>query len=206
MAGGAFGLVVLIATGAGSALKAWERSKLSSLQSAACDGDVQRCEQLVKDGSSVDAADDQGVTALSWAVSCCKVDVVRRLIELGADVNHLDQRGGMTPLMYIATTLRGRNLRGSQDERNEIARLLIEHGAHVNHAMGDGHVIGDGQTTLHFAAKDKNADLVRMLVAAGANRNAKSNQGYTPLEVAKFPDYAPNDAVIAALQEPARSK
>jgi hypothetical protein len=72
----------------------------------------------------------------------------------------------------------------------------------VNHAMGDGSAIGDVQTTLHFAAEDKNAGLVRILLAAGAKRDVKSNQGYTPLDVAKFPDYAPNDEVISELEKP----
>jgi hypothetical protein len=30
----------------------------------------------------------------------------------------------------------------------------------------------------------------------------KTDQGYTALDIAKFPDYAPNDAVIHALEEP----
>jgi ankyrin repeat protein len=68
--------------------------------------------------------------------------------------------------------------------------------------MEDGNAIGSGQTALHFAAKDKNPGLVRMLLAAGANRSAKSNQGYTPLDVAKFPDYAPNTEVIKTLEKP----
>ena len=196
MAGLACSLVVLILTGIGSGLNGWERSKLGPLHRAACDGDVAACERLVKGGLSVDTTDDDGVTALSWAVFYCKINVVRKLIELRADVNHIDQRAAFTPLMYTATTLRGHNLRGTREERNEIARLLIQHGADVNHAMGDG------QTTLHFAATDKNAGLVRTLLAAGANRNAKSNQGYTPLHVAKFPDYAPNKEVISDLEGP----
>lgn len=168
---------------------------------AACDGNVAECERLVKSGVSVNATDDDGVTALSWAVFYCRTDVVRKLIELGADVNHANQ-AGFTPLMYTATTLRGHKLRGTQEQRNEIAGILIEHGADVNHAMGDGSAIGDGQTTLHFAAKSKNPGLVKMLLATGANRNARSNQGYTPLDVAKFPDFAPNTEVIKALEEP----
>jgi ankyrin repeat protein len=171
-----------------------------ALIDAARDGDAAKCEQLVKGGVPVDAVDGDGVTALSWAVFYCKVDVVRKLIELGADVNHVDRRGAFTPLMYTATTLRGHFLRGTQDQRNEIARLLIQHGADVNHAMGDGGAIGSGQTTLHFAAADTNVGLVRTLLAAGGNPNVKSNQGYTPLVVAKFPDYAPNNEVISALQ------
>jgi ankyrin repeat protein len=172
--------------------------KFGPLHVAALNGNVAECERLVRSGVPIDALDGEGDTALDWAVYSPKIDVVRKLIELGADVNHADH-GGFTPLMYTAATLRGRFLQGTQEERNEIAGILIQHSADVNHATG---AMGDGQTTLHFAAKDKNADLVRMLLAAGANRNAKSNQGYTPLDLAKFPDCAPNKEVITALEGP----
>lgn len=125
---------------------------------------------------------------------------MKKLMEMGADVNHVNEMG-FTPLMYTATPLRGHNLRGSEAERNEIAALLISHGADVNHGLGDGHILGDGQTVLHFAAARKNTDLVRLLLSAGANRNLKSNDGYTPLDIAKFPDYAPNDGVIHLLED-----
>lgn len=164
---------------------------------AACDGNVARCEQLVKRGFPVDATDSEGDTALDWAIYYCNVDVVRKLVELGANVNHAD-KWNFTPLVYTATTLRGHRLRGTQDERNEIARMLIQNGANVNHRTGTAR--GDGQTTLHFAATDRNAGLVRLLLDAGANRNAKDASGWTPLDVARFPDYAPNDEVIRALE------
>lgn len=198
------GVVMLVVFCASSALNAWERSKLGPLHRAASDGDVAECERLVKSGIPVDTPDGQGDTALDWAIYRRKLDVVRKLIELGADVNHADQRGGLTPLMYTATPFRGKNVSGTPQERNEIAGVLIQHGADVNRVYGDPHLIGSGQTALHFAAADRNAELVRMLLEAGANKNVKSNQGYTPLDIAKFPDYAPNDAVIAALEEPAR--
>lgn len=181
-----------------SVFNEWQRSTLGPLHVAAWDGNVAECERLVKSGIPVDATDADGVPPLSWAVYYCRVEVVRKLIELGADVNHVDRLGGFTPLMYTATRLRGKKLRGTQAQRNEIAHVLIQHGADVNHAM-DG-----GQVTLHFAAADKNAGLVRMLLAAGANGNVRSTLGYTPLDVAKFPDYAPNDEVIAALQQSAQ--
>jgi ankyrin repeat protein len=182
-------------------LNTWERSRLGPLQRAACDGNAGECERLVKSGVPVDATDEDGDTALDWAIYYGNLDVAKKLIELRSDVNHVN-KWGYTPLMYTAVALRGHHPRAPQGQRNEIARLLIKHGADVNHATRNGNMIGTGQTTLHFAVTDKNPDLVRILVAAGANRNAKSDQGYTPLDIAKFPDYAPNQEVIAALQEP----
>ena len=117
------GLAALILTCASSALNAWERSKLGPLQRAACDGNVAECLRLVKGGLPVDATDDQGDTALNWAIYYRKLDVVRKLIELGADVNHANQRGGFTPLLYTATPFRGRSVSGTQKERNEIAQI-----------------------------------------------------------------------------------
>jgi ankyrin repeat protein len=169
--------------------------KLGPLHLATQEGNGAECERLVRSGVPVDSVDGEGDTALDWAVYFCEIDVVRKLIELGADVNHPDQRG-CTPLMYTATTLRGHFLHGTQEERNAVARVLIEHGANVNRASGDG------QTPLHFAAADGNAGLVRMLLAAGANRNAKSIQGFKPLDVARFPGYAPNEEAIRALEAP----
>lgn len=194
---------VAFVLGLGPLIIAWDYSRLGPLHRAANAGDVAECQRLVKSGIAVDTPDPDGDTALDWAIYGRHIDVVRALLDLGADVNHADDRR-RTPLMFTATMLRGRSLQGTRAERAEIARILIEHGADVNRATGDGSAVGDGATTLHFAAADKNAGLVRVLLAAGANPTLKSNHGYTPLDVAKFPDFAPNDEVIAALQKPAQ--
>lgn len=120
---------------------------------AARAGDVAVCDRLVQGGVPVDAADGEGNTALIWAVYYCEAGVVRRLVDLGANVNHANQRS-YTPLICTVTTLRGHKLRGTQEQRNEIARLLIARGADVNRA------IDSGDTALHRAAIDKNASLV----------------------------------------------
>ena len=39
-----------------------------------------------------------------------------------------------------------------------------------------------------------------MLLAAGANKNVRTGPGYTPMDIARFPDYAPNTEVINALE------
>jgi uncharacterized protein len=174
-----------------------KKGAAGSLIDAACAGDVAEVERLVKLGIPVDGADGQGDTALNWAIHCCKPDVVRKLIELGANVNHLNHRanGRFAPLIYTAWAFRGKNLSGTQEERNRMARLLIQNGADVKYVMDDGN------TALHFAVRDRNPELIHMLLAAGADANVKTHQGYTPLDIAKFPDYAPNEEVIRLLEK-----
>jgi uncharacterized protein len=198
VAGLAVWIAVAISVAVFVARNGW-REAGDPLIEAARNGDAERCESIVKSGRAVDATNGDDSTALTWAVFYCKKAVVERLLELGADVNHANA-GGFTPLMYTATSLRGHQLHGTPEERNEIALILIEHGADVNRAMGDGRTIGDGQTALHFAAQSRNPGLVRLLLSAGAKADVKSNQGFTPLDVAKFPDYAPNDGVISLLE------
>lgn len=195
--------ILLVASLLGSASGCSKKKDPSeALIEAAKAGNASECARLVKSGAAVDAPDAEGVTALGWAVFNCKPATVHALLELGADANHRDHRGGFTPLMYTGTPLRGHRLYGSQVDRIAIAQQLIQRGADVNQTVGDGHTSGDGQTALHFAAKSKSAGLVKILLASGARRDAKDTHGLTPLDVAKFPDYAPNDKVIDLLSTP----
>lgn len=172
-----------------------EEPPKQSLIDAAAAGNAAKCAALVKEGVPVNSADSAGRTALHWAVGQQHLEVVRKLIELGADVNQADTHSHATPLMYTAMALSSRGYSPStQGVRNEIAKLLIKHGADVNRA------IPHGDTVLHRAVVDRNPELIRVLLQAGADRNAKTLQGYTPLDIAKFPAYAPNQAVIDALE------
>jgi ankyrin repeat protein len=58
-------------------------------------------------------------------------------------------------------------------------RQLLKHGADVNAAQGDG------MTALHWAAVHGDADMARMLMTAGARKEATTRNGtYTPLHLA----------------------
>ncbi len=59
----------------------------------------------------------------------------------------------------------------------EAVKVLLDRHVDVN-AVNDS-----GQTALHFAAQASD-DIVRLLVASGANPNAKDKQGRTPLDAA----------------------
>ncbi|MCC7123990.1 MAG: ankyrin repeat domain-containing protein [Acidobacteria bacterium] len=73
----------------------------------------------------------------------------------------------------------------------EAVRALLKKGEDVNEAQGDG------MTALHWAAQAGRADLVQMLLAAGANAKATTRLGgYMPLHLASQGGHA---ATVAAL-------
>ena len=72
----------------------------------------------------------------------------------------------------------------------ETVRVLIEHGAEVNATNASGNVkyegckpwVSNGETPLHFAAGAWDEDIVRQLLAAGADRQIANDHGETPFD------------------------
>src|SRR5215467_15908310 len=77
-------------------------------------------------------------------------------------------------------------------------RTLLTSGEDVNAAQGDG------MTALHWAARRGDAEMVSMLLAAGANVRATTRLGgYTPIIMAAELGHAPSiEALIAAGADP----
>ncbi|ODQ50797.1 ankyrin, partial [Saitoella complicata NRRL Y-17804] len=59
----------------------------------------------------------------------------------------------------------------------EMVRLLLNHGARINH-HGD-----KGDTPLHDAVANEHEDVVRILLASGANPMIKNKGGETSIDV-----------------------
>jgi ankyrin repeat protein len=90
-------------------------------------GSVDAVRLLLSRGAAVNTAEaQQGQTALMRAVAGKHADVVRALIEAGADV-HLRSKGGFTALLFAA-----------QEGDLESTRLLLAAGARVNEATTRG--------------------------------------------------------------------
>lgn len=94
-------------------------------------------EKLQRSTASLDTDDATGRSPLSWAAQRADAEVVRLLLEYGADPNNND-RTKMTPLHYAA-----------QAKTPDCLLLLIEHGARITQQ-------GRGWNALHSACAFQN--------------------------------------------------
>ncbi|CAD5970212.1 ankyrin repeat domain-containing protein [Streptomyces cyaneofuscatus] len=160
---------------------------------AAGDGDVAAVARLLSDGVEVDGLGGDGRSALDLAVHAGHVDVVRVLLDAGADPR---QRAGaygeVTPLGlaamygYVAVAellLDAGATTGAQGRLNfpplVLAATSTEHGhpQMVDLLLRRGADIGEvkkGRTSLEWAAAFGNVRMVRHLLARGATPTAKA--------------------------------
>jgi ankyrin repeat protein len=142
--------VVLVLASVTVALRAAE----SDVADAMMRGDVAAVRALIQKKADVNAAQDDGATALHWAVYRDNVEVVDMLLRAGA--KSAPNREGMTPLAMAA-------LYGNA----QIVDRLLKSG-------GDAKALGpNGESMVMFAARNGNPDVIRLLVEAGANVNAR---------------------------------
>jgi ankyrin repeat protein len=109
---------------------------------------------LEKDPGLMNSCDEQGFTPLHVAACNGQREIVKMLLERGADANSGMSGGGCTPLLL------------AQDE--EVVKHLILHKADLN-----AHWVG-GHTILQAAAESKNQAKVKLLLAAGAHYDIRS--------------------------------
>ena len=104
------------------------------------------------------ATDPDGTTPLHWAVRANDLDAVQRLLRSGANPDAAN-RYGVTPLSLAATNASA-----------PLIQALLQAGAHPTNSI------------LMTAARTGNAEVVRMLIARGADANAReSSLGETAL-------------------------
>src|SRR5436309_9486093 len=121
----------------------------------------------------------QGATPLFLAAEVNNLDVIKALVEAGADPLIPTERG-TTPLIMAAGGGTDVQRERAPEERAmavETAKLLVERGADVN-AAGQY-----GWTALHAAAYQGLNDVIAYLVSKGAKIEQKDEFGQTPLSI-----------------------
>jgi ankyrin repeat protein len=148
---------------------------------------------LAESGASLNATDPDNTTALLVAIINAHYDAAAVLLDLGADPN-IGDVAGMTPL-YAAVDMStfpdtpGRPTpkpSGTLDAVDVVKSLLV-HGANPNatlnapilvrvHDRGDG-TLGAGATPLMRAAKKGDVEIMRVLLAHGADPKMRTKAG-----------------------------
>ena len=122
---------------------------------------------LVAPGIDVNLPNQQGETPLMMAAIKGNLELVKKLVARGADVN----REGWTPLHYAASA----GLEHSVD----IARYLLEEHAYIDAPSPNG------STPLMLAAQYSSEGMVKLLIEEGADVSLRNQQGQTAVDFAR---------------------
>jgi ankyrin repeat protein len=142
---------------------------------AAAVGDAARLRALLDDDAAlVRAWSADGAQPLPFAAFFGRVEACRLLLDRGAEAKvHARGFNGVAPINAAAA-----NNMKPNDVCTEIVRVLLDHGADASATQGGG------ATALHTAAFTRNAELAHLLVAAGADPDARTDDGGTPRAMA----------------------
>lgn len=119
-----------------------------------------------------------GETPLHYACIENDLRAVKKILAKGGGVDVPDD-GGQTPL--ISASMLG---------YVDMVELLLQYNANVrvkDHAWGN--------TALHYAAENGHVKIIKLLLAAGADKTMPNNNGHTALEMAKS-TYIPMESLL----------
>jgi hypothetical protein len=118
-----------------------------------------------------------GDSALHCAAAGHRREIVRYLLEAGADPNFAGNHRESRPLHYAAD---GNIASGNWNPKRQVTtiKMLISAGAEINAADKNG------ATALHRAVRTRCAAAVRALLDAGAKPTARNKPGSTPFHLA----------------------
>ncbi|XP_043276434.1 ankyrin repeat domain-containing protein 39-like isoform X2 [Venturia canescens] len=133
---------------------------------AAQNNDCERVEKLLAKGISANAQDGAGYTALHYASRAGNLEICKKLVQYGADVNAATRSG-------IATSLHRSAMRGLDD----VVQYLLKCGA--NPHLQDS----DGYTPLHRAILASSLTVCRLLIPL-SDLDISDNKSRNPRQLA----------------------
>ena len=155
--------------------RAVDEEKVSALSkeldSAIHRGDLASVKRLL-DLDQIDVMDDE-FTALHWAAICGKAEVVKHLVESGANIDIVSLGYDRDALMYAVAS-----------KSVECVQLLLSHGANPNHQTkipSSNPETGGGHTALMQASGSGSLVICQILLDAGAQAATQSESGWTAL-------------------------
>lgn len=211
----------------GANIKAQDSQGWTALHWAASSGHPEICELLIASGASIDARGWLGDTPLYWAATFDRHDVAELLLARGADVNATDKQGrsalhaaieadaiatvkvllahqadlaardaaGLTPLHQAVFQCRKSMAEAATGDAGVDSPEAAQASARI--APGD-------RQQARQKALDRGCNMVRLLVSKGAQVNAASDRGVTPLHLAAWDEMADvAEILLAAGADPA---
>lgn len=144
------------------------------------------CKRLLKAGASLQPGDEQGRTAVHYAVTNLADDCLKALIKSpDCPINSPDAAGRTA--LHLAI---------NRDCSAEIVTILLQHPGVALNATDFR-----GTTPAHWAAVSNRADIIRMLWYRGAELRYRDNEGMTPLHYADQRSFEECIAVLVELQD-----
>uniref|UniRef100_A0A8C5LD62 Ankyrin repeat, SAM and basic leucine zipper domain-containing protein 1 n=1 Tax=Jaculus jaculus TaxID=51337 RepID=A0A8C5LD62_JACJA len=178
--------------------------KNETFKKALTTGDISLVKELLDSGISVDSSFRYGWTPLMYAASIANVELVRFLLDRGANasfdkdkltvlITACSAHGSEEQVLKCVELLLSRNadpnvacrrlmtpiMYAARDGHTQVVALLVAHGAEVN-AQDE-----NGYTALTWAAHQGHKNVILKLLELGANKMLQTKDGRTPSEIAK---------------------
>jgi ankyrin repeat protein len=140
----------------------------SPLFSAIAENNTALISKLIKKKHHLNAKEQWGASVLTAAARANNLELVRTLIKLGLEVNHISNNSGSSPLNSAVMS-----------GHFEVVKILVSEGANVNLATSDSDGAYTNMSPLMWAANRGFIEIASLLLESGANVNAVNGDNTT---------------------------
>ncbi len=137
------------------------------------DGNLEKVKDTIEKGADIDFIGDDLTTALQYAAKSGYIDIVKYLVESGANLEISHQyRLYMTALLYA-----------TENNQLEVVKYMVGKKADIDCKRIDG------LTALHLSLWRALFDIALYLIENGANVEARDDTGKTPLHWVAYANF-----------------